>query len=126
MGLDQNFYRVKSEEIGYLRKVNQIRNWLVRHEIIEADDNCVTRRINKEQLEELLNDINTVLDDHSKARDILPLCNNGFFFGAYDDDEGAYNEWYFEDLKQTKDIVVDAIENTSWDSGEYITYSDWW
>ena len=92
MGLDQNFYRVKSNEIGYLRKANQIRNWLVRHEIIEDDDNCVTRRINKEQLEELLKDINTVLNDHSKARDILPLCNGGFFFGTYDDEENYIQE----------------------------------
>ena len=126
MGLEQSFYRVKAYKIGCLSKVNQIRRWLVSHKIIEDDDNYVTRRLYKEQLEDLLNDINTVLNDHLKARNILPLCDSGCFFGAYDDEEDAYNKMYFKDLEYTKEIIEDAIENTAWDDGEYITYLDWW
>lgn len=99
MGLDIFFTKKKSSQIGYFRKVN----FLVKY----FEDTCgldvekqFSLRIDKEDIEELKNRCKEVLDDHSKAEELLPTME-GFFFGSTD-----YDEYYFEDVQEVYDYCL--------------------
>ena len=115
MGLDMSLYNKKDEEVMYWRKANQIRGWLVSHNIIEDDDNCVERPVSNDNLKSLIEDCKAVLNDHSLAEKLLP-CTSGFFFGS---DE--FDEWYYEQLQETVDKLEPLVS-----TGEDFTYEDWW
>lgn len=59
-----------------------------------------------------------VIADETVAEKLLPT-QSGFFFGNTD-----YNEWYVDDLKQTKEIIEYVLNTTSPDSEIY--YSSSW
>lgn len=80
---------------AYWRKANAIHGWILRNTVGEDNDNCQPIEIEGVQLVDLINDCKTVLADHTKAKDLLPVME-GFFFGSYE-----YDEWYFEDLENT-------------------------
>lgn len=86
------------EEIGYWRKANQIHNWFVEN-VQNGNDNCGTYYVEVGQLEELSENCKAVLTDHSKADRLLPT-QPGFFFGGTE-----YDEWYFDQLEQTVEII---------------------
>ena len=86
------------EEIGYWRKANQIHNWFVNN-VQNGNDNCGTYYVDVDNLEELSNLCKEVLADNSKANVLLPT-HQGFFFGGYE-----YDEWYFDQLKETVEII---------------------
>ena len=58
-----------------------------------------------EQLKELLTTVEVVLEDRSLAPKLLPVTQ-GFFFGSYD-----YDDWYWEDMQNTKDGLKEVIED---------------
>jgi len=91
-----------TEEIGYWRKANAIHAWFVEN-VQDGDDNCNGHYVDKEDLQDLLDIVNAVLEDHSKAGDLLPT-QPGFFFGSTE-----YDEWYYGDLKLTKEILLEAL-----------------
>lgn len=125
MGLDQKLVITKREKVATFRKENHLRQWFIDHDIIDDEDNCVYRRIEKEELVELINDIKAVLEDHSKAEDLLPLCDGGFFFGVYSDDADAYNKFYFEDLENELVQLTEVLNKVDWEN-ECLEYYDWW
>jgi hypothetical protein len=123
-------------DLGYWRKANAIHNWFVQN-VQEGEDDCKEYHVSREKLEELLLIVNTVLKaselvegqigngkiydkekddwvpkmvegktikDPSKAQELLPT-QSGFFFGS----EG-YDEYYYQDLLSTKDILVKALD----------------
>ena len=90
------------EEVGYWRKANQIHRWFVEN-IQDGNDNCGDYYVSAHQLEELLKICKQVEADHSLAESLLPSAS-GFFFGATD-----YDEWYYEDIKNTIKILEDAL-----------------
>lgn len=116
MGLDMYLHNSKNEQVAYWRKANQIRGWLVSHEIIQDDDNCEKRVVTRQNLIDLVDDCKTVLDDHSKAEELLPVTS-GFFFGS-----NEYDEDYFMELERT----VTKIEPLIKDGDETYVYHDWW
>ena len=95
MGLDINF--IKTKKIGYFRKVN----FLVRFFENRGYNinNMTIISIDREDAEELLTRCSMVLEDHSRADELLPTID-GFFFGNIE-----YNEEYFQDVKEVKDYV---------------------
>lgn len=95
MGLDINF--IKTKRIGYFRKVNfLVRFFKDRGYYI---NNMTLIPIDKEDAEELLTRCSIVLEDHSKADELLPTID-GFFFGNTE-----YNEAYFQDVAEVKDYI---------------------
>ena len=64
-------------------------------------------------------------EDASKAKDLLPLCDGGFFFGVYDSDEGAYDKFYFEDLENELVQLTEVLNKVDWEN-ECLEYYDWW
>ena len=135
MGLDMFFYRKEkgtanrdASEIGYLRKANMIHGWLNNHEIGIKD--CEYYVITHDVLIELKKDINTVLANSevnseemivnpSTAKELIPTCE-GFFFGSL-----QYSQMYIDDLKDTLEIVNDALIGTDFDKEEVLYYA-WW
>lgn len=103
------------EEIGSWRKSNAIHNWFVDN-VQDGEDNCEYHYVSDEKLEELLNIVNQILNDHDLAEVLLPT-QNGFFFGSTD-----YDDWYFEDLKDTKEILEKALKE---EYGDIYYLSSW-
>lgn len=90
-------------EAGYWRKANAIHKWFVDN-VQGGEDECRPHYVSRDQLEELREACLQVLEDPSKASELLP-AQAGFFFGSTDYDEG-----YMHDIKQTIQIINDALE----------------
>jgi hypothetical protein len=106
------------EEVGYWRKANQIHKWFV-DAVQDGQDDCKEYRVDYEQLRDLLNACEDVLDDHSKAEQLLPT-GSGFFFGNTD-----YDDYYFEQVQNTYDILMSIMSAPDADEAEYIYQSSW-
>jgi hypothetical protein len=100
------------EEIGYWRKANQIHNWFVEN-VQNGIDECQTSYVSREKLEELLELCKQVRDDNSKAEELLPSAS-GFFFGGTE-----YDEWYFNDINHTIEIIEECLADEGADDFEY-------
>jgi len=97
-------------EFAYWRKANAIHDWFVKN-VQDGKDECQETYLKKADLEKLLAVVNEVLEDHSKASELLPTAI-GFFFGSTD-----YDEWYFKDLEYTKEVIGKIVDN--WEALEY-------
>ena len=146
MGLDMYLHTRTREEVGYWRKANAIHRWFVEN-VQNGEDDCGEYRVSHEQMQELLDRVNKVLaasklvkgkvhayqtlengewvehfiegqviHDPSTAQELLPT-QSGFFFGVTD-----YDEYYLEDLKQTKEILETALADQK---GDFYYHSSW-
>jgi hypothetical protein len=92
-------------QVGYWRKANQVHKYFVDN-CAEGKDECQDTYVERKDLEDLLNRCETVVKDHSRAEELLPV-QSGFFFGSTE-----YGEWYYQDLEHTipllKKILKDA------------------
>ena len=135
MGLDMYLFRQKKnnedtkEEIGYWRKANQIREFFVRECGYGINSDCEEFFVTRDQLEKLKYICGTLYKEYEKngiTNKLISSCDKylptsaGFFFGSTD-----YDEWYFNDLKETIDIMIEAIDGTDWDTEE-VYYYEWW
>jgi hypothetical protein len=100
------------EEVGYWRKANQIHRWFVDN-VQRGIDECQTSYVSREKLEELLELCKKVKADNSLADKLLPAAS-GFFFGGIE-----YDEWYFNSIDNTIEIIEDCLEDVSADDFEY-------
>lgn len=121
---ERNFPSVSVDtdyQIGYWRKANAIHNWIVEH-CADGVDNCRDVYVSKAKLKELLNACNEVLANREVAKNKLPT-QAGFFFGSLD-----YDDWYFEDLEYTKDLLTKVLDflNANEDKGYQIVYCASW
>ena len=91
-------------EFARWRKANAIHKWFVDN-VQDGEDDCKEAYLEKTDLEKLLYVVNEVLEDNTKAEKLLPTTK-GFFFG-----DTAYNEWYFEDLRYTKEKFRFIVDN---------------
>ena len=118
MGLDQYLETESGEELIYWRKANHINKWF--NDKVAEVKNVEKIEVTKDQLIQLKEDCLTVLNDKSKAKELLPT-QDGFFFGSTE-----YDEWYFNDLQYTVnhiDNVLDMMEDR--DFGK-MYYFAWW
>ena len=99
--------------VAYWRKANEIHRWFVEN-CADGVDDCQPVYVDGSQLKLLLDMCKEVLEDHSKAEEVLPT-QSGFFFGSTE-----YDEWYFKDLEKT----VKMLEGLDFD-GDYIYEASW-
>lgn len=104
------------EEAGYWRKANAIHQWFVDNCQGGVDD-CRDAYVDREKLEELLNICKIVSIDKDKAEQLLPTAS-GFFFGST-----GYDEWYYESIDSTIEILEEALSDEEADSFSY--HSSW-
>lgn len=83
------------------------------------EDNFGDYVVSKELLEKLLKTIDEVLNNHSKAAELLPT-SEGFFFGSQD-----YDEWYFRELEDTKNNIQKILNNFDFEK-EKVVYYEWY
>lgn len=136
------------ERAGYWRKANQIHAWFVEN-VQNGVDDCKSYYVSRKDLQQLLD---TVTDILGKVK-MIPgtLCtgyrfestgektemteggqivanpevckalptSSGFFFG-----DTSYNEWYVEQLQETKTILEDALR-PEYSDCEYEYSSSW-
>lgn len=105
------------EEIGYWRKANAIHHWFVEN-VQDGVDQCQLSYVERDQLIELLKLVNEVLDNPDRSEELLPT-QAGFFFGSTE-----YDEYYFEDLKLTKEILEQVLKENA-DEGIFFYQSSW-
>lgn len=103
-------------DAGYWRKANAVHDWFVR-EVQGGEDDCGYYFVGREQLTQLKELCEQVLQDRKKAADLLPTTS-GFFFGSTD-----YDDWYFQDIESTVNIVKCALEMPA--SWEFEYHSSW-
>jgi len=104
LGLSNDIQLVQLRfEIGYWRKANHIHRWFVKN-IQQDKDDCGFYDVYEHNLLSLKNDCEKVLADRDLASKILPT-QAGFFFGSKD-----YDEWYYNSLKDTIEIIDRALE----------------
>lgn len=85
-------------QIGYWRKANAIHEWIVNN-CADGVDECQPIYLGCKKLSELHDCVCKVLDHPTKAKSLLPT-SQGCFFGSQE-----YDDWYFDDLKYTKDLL---------------------
>lgn len=103
-------------EAGYWRKANQVHKWFVDN-VQGGTDDCGNYYVSREQLIELRDLCKQVLDFRHLATDKLPP-QKGFFFGS-----DTVDEYYWQDLEQTVQIIEDCLElPNSW---EFEYHSSW-
>lgn len=98
--------------VGYWRKANHIHAWFV-DVVQDGEDDCNVHYVDRGHLIELQEICQRVLNDRTLASKILPVTE-GFFFGGTD-----YGEWYFQDLRDTLEIIDRALSLPSEWSFEY-------
>lgn len=117
--LDGAKIRSVTAEVGYWRKANAIHKWFVDN-VQEGTDDCGSYEVSTAKLKELLDVINEVLANKKKAHKLLP-CTTGFFFGNTD-----YDQYYFEDLTYTKNLIEKLISDEEKMRGWYLEYHSSW
>ena len=97
----------ESEELIYWRKANQIHAWFV-DTFMDGQDNCQIVYISWGVLQDLKDICKQVLEDRSRAEELLPT-RGGFFFGSTE-----YDEDYFQDMEDTiADIETISLDDIS-------------
>ena len=85
MGLDMYLMKKipnnEDVELIYWRKANQVFNWFDRNCANNAIENCVPVPVSTYDLMNLLKDVNAVLEDNSKSKELLPTTS-GFFLAV--------------------------------------------
>lgn len=104
--------------VMYWRKANAIHQWFIDNCAGGIDD-CRPVYVSRSQLEELLDKVKAVLDDPEQASELLPT-QSGFFFGSTE-----YEEWYFEDLKRTKEELTKVLEVSAEDDVSFSYQASW-
>jgi hypothetical protein len=102
--------------VGYWRKQNAIHQWFVDN-CQGGEDDCRTSYVSREQLQELKSLCEEVLAKPESADYELPTTS-GFFFGSTE-----YDDWYFDGLRETVEIVDRCLEMP--EEWEFEYHSSW-
>ncbi len=126
MGLDQNLIRKTAdgndENEIYWRKANFVHRYFTedwQKRGFESDD-CVEFPVTEDDLRTLADLCDYVLEHKKEAPYVLPTMS-GFFFGSTE-----YGEWYFENVRYTKEEVEKLLANDPLQEGEEFYYYAWY
>jgi hypothetical protein len=109
----------RAEEAAYWRKANAVHKWFVDN-VQNGEDECRPHYVEREQLEELIDDCMLVIaaQDQELSEQVVPTAS-GFFFGYTE-----YNDTYYDDLKQTIEMLERVLKKYSEDY-QFIYQSSW-
>lgn len=137
------------EEVGYWRKANQIHKWFVDH-VQDGNDDCGEHEVDRGQLMELLDTVNTVLGSletvQCRVKNGETWYPDGRIEQHFVDGELVtntaicekllptqpgfffggveYDSWYIQDLQNTKKILEACLAKDATDS-TYYYHSSW-
>lgn len=100
--------------VGYWRKANAIHNWFV-EKVQGGEDECRPHYVERSQLEELRDNckLEQLVTADTRGAGLLEPAS-GFFFGNAERDE-----WYYENLDRTIEIVDKCLRLSDEWSFEY-------
>lgn len=104
-------------ELVYWRKANAIHNFFT--SLKEQHESCESIEVTKDMLGMLLDRCTMVLEDRSRADELLPTTS-GFFFGSTE-----YDEWYFNKLEDTIKDVTPILSDGDIKDGD-LYYFGWY
>lgn len=104
-------------ELVYWRKANAIHNFFT--SIKDQHESCESIEVTKDMLGMLLDRCTMVLEDRSRADELLPTTS-GFFFGSTD-----YDEWYFKKLEDTIRDITPILSDGDIKDGD-LYYFGWY
>lgn len=104
-------------ELVYWRKANAIHNFFT--SIKDQHESCESIEVTKDTLGMLLDRCTMVLEDRSRADELLPTTS-GFFFGSTD-----YDEWYFKKLEDTIRDITPILSDGDIKDGD-LYYFGWY
>lgn len=113
---------------GYWRKANAVHGWFVQN-VQDGRDECQKSYVPWDKLEELKTACYAVLDSRNNslvstgevAEEVGLVPQAGFFFGGQD-----FDEWYFEDLRHTVEIIERLMRVKVWEGPFDIFYQASW
>lgn len=108
-----------TEEVGYWRKENAIHKWFVENVQNGVDDCYYHTEVTREHLDELRDVCHQVLCNPDLASSLLST-QGGFFFG-----DTVYDEYYFNGLRNTINIIDKILETTDFDTQMIYYRSSW-
>jgi hypothetical protein len=119
-GLDDEPIRIDQLEcsLAYWRKANAIHKWFVDN-VQDGEDDCREYYVSVEQLMQLRDICKQILEDPTKASELLPP-QAGFFFGGTDVDE-----WYLSSMQFTHDRINLILDSKEFDDWEVYYQSSW-
>jgi hypothetical protein len=117
------------EDVGYLRKANQIHNFMV-EQCQGGIDECQLTKVSKAKLNKLMSlcqqalalkevYLNDGIVQGKPLEEILPTTS-GFFFGGTE-----FNEWYFQDIEETIEIISKVLKETDFKTQTIFYRSSW-
>jgi hypothetical protein len=126
MGLDMYLMkrvRVNKNEdsvdapLVYWRKANAIHNFFT--SLKDQHESCESIEVTKDMLGMLLDRCTMVLEDRSRADELLPTTS-GFFFGSTE-----YDDWYFNKLEDTIQKITPILSDGDIKDGD-LYYFGWY
>ncbi|ENH98128.1 hypothetical protein J416_01479 [Gracilibacillus halophilus YIM-C55.5] len=114
-----NEYLTIISKVMYWRKANHIHNWFIQHTMNGIDDNPAITEVKEQDIRNLCYDCASVLQDESRATEILPTLP-GPFFGST-----AYDSFYLYEIERTLDKLSDELSSTFFQKN-YVVYQSWW
>lgn len=102
---------------GYWRKANSVHQWFVNN-VQDGEDDCKDYYVTREQLQALALQCQRIIDKVDGPDELPPT--DGFFFGSTEVDE-----YYFEDLEQTVEIIDKALANPDFEKADFYYHSSW-
>lgn len=113
MGLDMYIQDEDGQQIAYWRKFNALHKWFVDN-IQDGIDNCqVSRRLTKDDIQNIVYVLREVEKNPATAPEMLPT-SNGFFFG-----DVTYNDWFLQDVMRSIPIFEGLLERVERDKLYY-------
>jgi len=104
-------------ELVYWRKANAIHNFFT--SLKDQHESCESIEVTKDMLGMLLDRCTMVLEDRSRADELLPTTS-GFFFGST-----QYDEWYFNKLEDTIRDITPILSDGDIKDGD-LYYFGWY
>lgn len=104
-GMDKLCVSVKKTteiEMGYFRKFNALHGYIVEN-FADGVDECQDIYMPVDKTKELVENLKTILDDNTKAAELLPVTV-GFFFGS-----SEYDSYYFDDVREAYEMFTAAL-----------------
>ena len=95
MGLDMYIHDQYGNEVAYWRKFNALHGWFVKN-LQDGVDNCEnSRRITRQDLEQIIYILKAIKQAPLSAQVLLP-ATSGFFFGSEE-----YDKFFMQDVHES-------------------------
>jgi|LakMenEpi03Aug12_release.lakeMendotaPanAssembly.Ray.scaffolds.fasta_scaffold652562_2 hypothetical protein len=117
MGLDMYIHDEHGNEVAYWRKFNALHAWFVTN-LQDGVDECQrSRRITKEDIEQIIY-IFKAIDEAPMAAQVLLPPRDGFFFGST-----AFDEYLLNDVRSSIPVFERLLESV--DREKFYYQSSW-